>query len=88
MRWISLLKEILRDVIVPLGVAGIAAYSVIRASQLENEDDGDEGKTNAFGASTPRCCCGCHCRRCREHASGLQAAKDSGEDHSMGVLGG
>lgn len=41
----ALLRETLRHVVVPIVVAGVAAYAVVKAAGLSNaEDDEDEAK--------------------------------------------
>lgn len=68
MRWLSILKDVVKDIFVPIAVAGIAAYATIKATEAApREDKGEEDKASRNTGS--HCCCGCNCRRGQTEAA-------------------
>ena len=88
MRWVAVLKEILRDVVVPVTVAGLAAYAAIRAAQADSMG-GLDGKIDDPGTNGPHCCCGCSCARCRasSNVASTPNIKLDEQNHQLGTLG-
>jgi hypothetical protein len=55
-------REFMREVIVPIAVAGIAAYAVVKAAMIETEGKPDE-KTDEEGKPNPGSACRCNNRK-------------------------
>jgi len=88
MRWIAIIKELLKDVVVPLVAAGVVAFAAIKVAKIENKGEEDE-KPDSSGPNGPSCCCGCSCRHCRKPPSDAgRPSKDERKDSPVGTPSG
>lgn len=64
-----ILREILRDVVVPITVAALTAYATIKAAVATQQEEMGDVKIDSYNQFSRICCCGCVCKRSKHQDS-------------------
>ena len=77
------IREVFRDVVVPVVISAIAGYAMIKAAHPPER--AYNGPPDPPRKPNDDCCCGCNCRHCRADADKLACGASKPQEDKPGA---